>query len=348
MRFRFALLGAVTCSLAGCPSTEDCPEPQIWNGTFCVEPYDGGTDTSGFDSGRAPDVPCGGCTSGVCDIASGDCVPCLDGDASTCTEDGDNACVGNTCVACDSNDDCTSLDAPECSSANECVSCTDDEACVGRAGTLACHDGSCAECSAGNATACTAGVCNLLDGTCTTTPARSGNPCRDCVNDLQCAVGQLCVPTDFPVGSGTVIGHHCAWREDATEDGGPMGACSQVPPYIRGAMATSINGVTARVCTPRVASCDALQDFSGVSCSPPGTTPNPMCGATDVDDGFCRMLDAGTNRCTVGCTSNDDCPCNDGTCARQYRCNAGFCEFDCTCAVGSSSCTLTSSGGACP
>ncbi len=33
-----------------------------------------------------------------------------------------------------------------------------------------------------------------------------------------------------------------------------------------------------------------------------------MCGRDSVNDGVCRMFGSTTNRCTVFCLSDDDCP----------------------------------------
>jgi hypothetical protein len=203
-----------------------------------------------------------------------------------------------------------------------------------------CEGGACVECSAADETACGTNVCDVAMGTCTTVAMGSVSLCGPCTSDRACMAGQVCAPTELPVGSGTVIGSYCLWRLDASP--GPMGACSRVPPYGREDMVTTASGTETSVCTPAVSTCDALLDFRATPCGTGGVTPtsadDAACGVTGVNDGFCRVRDAASNRCTVACTTYDDCPCTTGDCSRQYECQSNRCDFTRTCDTTSGTC----------
>jgi hypothetical protein len=316
--------------LTGCPTTVTCDADETFDGTNCV-PFDGGNVDAGSDGAMEdPDVPCGGCAAGVCDVISGDCVECLGDDATTCTVDGENACVGNECVACDSSDDCTSLTAPECNGSNACVPCTGPEACEGRTGTTVCDvagDGACVECVT-NADCGTGEGCVPETHTCRNFVPRDASLCGDCVADEECPVGQLCIPMMYDDPATTAAdpvfaGNHCLWRSDASGPG-PGGACSTIRPYVATRSVTSVDDVTTNVCVLAVSTCEAHEDFrdSEMPCTL-DATGDALCGREGVPDAVCRMLDAAANLCTVYCVSDTDCragvTCDTGVSPGQCR-----------------------------
>jgi hypothetical protein len=333
--------------LVACPSTETCPDGTLWypDRGMCLPPQDGGIDTGMSDGGSDASGDTGLCsgtcggTTPFCRTSDDTCVACLE--ATDC-DGANNACVDGECLPCDSNDDCEDLAAAQCNTTtNTCEACTGNAACTGRTGTEVCAAGECVECSAADETACGANVCNLLTSECETavTPG-SVALCGACTNDRACMTGQVCAPTEFPVGSGTEVGNFCLWRLDAAP--GPAGACSRVPPYGREDPVMTVSGVSTSVCGPAVSTCTALLNFRAIPCGTAGTmppaTPEAACGIPAVDDGFCRVRDAASNRCTVACTTYDDCPCVDGTCARQYECQSNRCDFTRTCDTTTGTC----------
>ena len=71
---------------------------------------------------------------------------------------------------------------------------------------------------------------------------------------------------------------------------------------------TSVDAVTATMCTFRESTCEAQAAFSSTNCMTLNAAGNALCGQASLNDGLCQMLDAAANRCTVFCLSDDDCP----------------------------------------
>ncbi len=290
------VLGALTLSGCPAPSTGVCREHPT--SPECV---DAATDAG----------PCGG----ACPVA-----------APYCDEE------RNSCVACRAATDCTDVDASYCV-VGVCRGCEADSDCAHLAaeGTGVCEpvNDRCVECRANREEACGENACDAATHRCTDRPRASRGPCQECIADSECREGQLCVPME---SQGVALGTFCAWREDARTPG-PYGTCTRVPPYVRRVERTSVDGVTAMVCELRVTNCLAHADFLGTTCTMPDSWPpyDPACGAEDVDDGFCFALDSVTSRCTVGCTTVQDCPCTGVSCSRQFRCTQGFCSLSETC-----------------
>ena len=349
----FPLVLVVLASCAILPVKEECASGFMMSGDDCIPIVrdaggDGGRDMAqsdlGVDEGTPDAGPCGmPCTGAtpVCNEGTGECVECTAGATAACSG-ATPVCDTATseCVACLANSDCTTAGASECALATHtCVGCTADAACAGRAGTTACDPtrGECVQCTGTNRTACGANVCDVAARTCATSAVGSANLCENCVSDVQCQAGQVCVA----MSGGTptrVLGHYCLWREAATEVGAPNGACSRTRPYAQGAERSALEAGMVRVCEPRIASCDALVDFSSptATCTPAApAVANATCGATDVDDGYCQFFDVASNRCTVGCTTFEDCPDAPGTAC--YRCVGNYCAFS----------TGVESGGGC-
>ena len=150
--------------------------------------------------------------------------------------------------------------------------------------------------------------------------------CGDCTADTDCAAGQLCIPMTYddpatPAADPVAVGNHCLWRSDASGTGAPNGDCfANARPYARTSMLTSVDGVTADVCTLAVSTCAAQEDFRMVNCMTLDAAGDALCGVASVPDGVCRNVSGTTNRCTVFCLSDDDCPgttCAPGAVPRQ-------------------------------
>ena len=329
----------------------ECPRDDAGPGDAGGDLGDLGDSAAGDLGADAPMTDAGPCgmacpaATPVCDVSSGTCVQCNAADDSECsgaTPVCDTAAASatrNRCVACNVDSDCTSLTAPQCNTTHACVPCTASAACTGRAAATVCDvaGGACVRCTGADRTACALNVCDVEARTCSTSAVNSANLCEPCVSDVQCQTGQVCVGMsgDTPT---RVLGHFCLWLEAATGTGAPAGDCLATRPYRQGADRTALEAGSVRVCEPRIATCEALLDFdsSTTPCTPAAPAiPNDACGAIDVDDGYCQLVSGVTNRCTVACTSFEDCP--DPLGAARYRCTAGLCSFT----------TGTESGGAC-
>ena len=95
--------------------------------------------------------------------------------------------------------------------------------------------------------------------------------------DLQCPLGEMCVNEMF---NGSSVGYLCFYKQGDTADGAPASCISNGRPYsgvLKGA--TSIDGQTADLCSLRVSTCTALNQFSQTSCtSSTGTSNDQLCG----------------------------------------------------------------------
>ncbi len=317
----------IALSLFGCSETATCPEgmarrmlPDGTYGAQCESLPDGSSDASTPDAGQGDAGPCGRACMGttpVCNTETHQCVGCIG--SETCG-DGTPHCdtAGTmTCVECLSDAHCTTAGMAHCD-AGHCVPCEDSTQCT-IDGLGLCSAGTCVQCTARDRSACGDNVCDGSTNTCTTRPAHDKGLCQECVADDECMPGQLCVPMTF---MDTDVGSFCLWREDATEFGAPNNDCTSVPPYWRGLRVTSIDDTVANVCTLDQTTCVALNQFRTQSCSGP-TVGDAQCGAPDVGDGLCRFFSGTSNRCTIPCITDDDCPgvtCNTGVTTR-------YCNF---------------------
>ncbi len=276
------------------------------------------------------------CTEGVCNTETHECVQCLSradcsGNAPAC-DTNTNLCVAclensdcsdampfcnpeeQSCVECLEDTDCTESDASWCD-AGSCAPCQTNDDCTHLTGTTVCDAevGQCVECTGTDYENCgtldgTPLVCDSLQRTCTSNKHQAAGLCNACVSDAHCKPGQLCVNETL---EGTQLGYRCFWQKEGGGEA-PLG-CSQVPPYVTTkADVTSIDGVAADVCTLRVSTCKAHQDFSNTDCEAAPDVPDAsLCGEPDIADSGCLLFDtAGEDniyRCTVRCSGHDDC-----------------------------------------
>jgi hypothetical protein len=297
----------------------------------------GTTDTSGPGSGTDTDtsgtVPC----DPACDPASdtpicaedGICVPCsvgsecaavdtsnpachADGRCVQCTDSDTTACDGSDtpvchpdllqCVGCNDSTDCTASPSLSRCDGNTCGACLDDDDCTHLTGTQVCDDGICVECTPDDDSACGGKVCDVGASTCTNRDKASKGLCEDCVASSECTAGNVCVMTRFEDSQNVV--------QDAGFFCQEVMASSCPRPYAGVEPLTTVEGDPSTVCTLRVTTCTAYDQFSEQTCSADGA--DDECGDPRFDDGYCRPYPAnpGTFRCTTPCGSDDDCKLN--------------------------------------
>jgi len=117
-----------------------------------------------------------------------------------------------------------------------------------------------------------------MSKTCSTLKAASADICQPCVSDAHCKPGRLCVQE---IVNGKMLGFACFWKEGDPANGAPPTCLVEGRPFAKQVLnASSIDGATANICTLRVSSCLALQQFSSVDCK--GTdsmADHSKCGA---------------------------------------------------------------------
>lgn len=344
--------GMVDVSCGDEPTRRSCVEACADDPTLShCNPTDAGPDTGApdgsVDAGPDAAMPCDELCMGdtpQCNTTTRQCVQCLTppdcpdtGNATMCNDAGQ-------CVQCLGDADCSEPGASVCATdglmAGTCVGCTpgDNMGCMGvmdGEGTSLniCNDsagsGVCVECNGDDETACGDFVCDVLAQTCTDDVMRGMTPtCGECVSNLQCRRGHTCAPTDL---DGTDAGFFCLWDLGAPEMA-PI-ACSMVRPFGTPDNVSTIGGQAAEVCTLRLSTCPAYNDFSGPGRGSPSCagqdTPeaDADCGHPDLDDGFCVMEDAASNLCTTRCTNDIDCVF--GPLRDEYMCDmsTGLCSF---------------------
>lgn len=216
-----------------------------------------------------------------CDPDKRECVECLDNDA--CGDD-TPLCEDNVCVGCSAPEDCAPLDLAQCLPNGKCVACTSEADCDDK-------------------------VCDPTTNTCTTLPAHTLNACETCEHDAQCQVGQVCVEMKYADPAEGVVGSFCFWKKDAAAVGAPNGTCGlNSRPFASQLDVTSVDGVEATICTLATTTCPAMLQFrtTVTGCSTPGTD-DVACGASDFNDGRCRLNGASQPKCTYPCSGNEDC-----------------------------------------
>ncbi|HEX6242943.1 MAG TPA: hypothetical protein VFZ61_18650 [Polyangiales bacterium] len=219
----------------------------------------------------------------VCDVGSGTCVGCTDGNDGQCAHiQGKGVCSAGSCVQCRRDK------ADACSMAGAQYVCD--------ATTHACdfqrklHSKTlCNACVSAADTGCKAKL--------------------DCVSDDECQTGQACV--DVPAGGGKKVCQQFV-------SGSPCPA-----PYTKltDSAAASADGPAVKVCTFAVATtCMAHAHYRVKRCGTPsasnpdqdvpGTGLDSKCGEENIADGYCVYSEAFKQHlCTVPCNANNnDCP----------------------------------------
>jgi hypothetical protein len=238
-------------------------------------------------------------------VDAGDCTGNPDGPVCKTTA-GAGAAEINTCVQCQTNVDCQSPGASVCSN-NVCVACTADspddgidEACrhidsngatAGGTPLRVCDSGTCVQCTGPRRADCNPNVCNSLTKACTAFPVGSAELCETCVSDAHCAATERCATQLF---GATNLGSFCF----PIGTGGAGTTCN-LTPYSQLAVSTTIDGVSANLCTLRRTTCAGLADVASQSCD-----ADADCGEAGQDDGRCDTV---SETCSVPCTGNVDC-----------------------------------------
>lgn len=321
---RVSLFLTVSLGLVACTGSDvrcvDRPTDPLCQDVDSGGGDDGGPGDTGVDAPMGDaHVPCGGSCNGTTPhcLVSGTTETCVG-----CTSDGD--CTGATetlceptshaCVECLDSATCTDVGASLCDATHSCVGCGDNADCTHLTGTPVCDTAAstCVACLS-NADCDATHGCDTSTNTCVTFTAASASACDECVRDAECHAGQLCVPMTYDDPTTTAadpvaVGNRCLWRQDAAGTGAPNGDCTTLPPYVRASALTSVDGVATMVCSFRESTCEAQAAFSATNCMTLDAAGDALCGVIGVHDGVCRMFGATTNRCTVFCGSDDDCP----------------------------------------
>jgi hypothetical protein len=324
MRSSFGILG-LSISILVFAFVGGCDNPFA----TCTEGFDCPGDGTGYPSGAGNSGgsnPSGGNGSGGENLG-GSC-------GDTCTDEKPH-CIEDeaTCVECTKHAHCEDPAKPVCGLKNTCDPCRTNADCkdvLGLTDTPVCVNdlglddfGKCVGCL--TETDCGGNICDPTTKTCLDYPFRKKSLCAPCEHDLECKVGEYCVPQVF---GGTTIGNFCTQTKEARV--GAEGNCSaEGAPFADNKELTSVGGVTARFCVLATTTCPA---YSHHRQQPEGCNAasqlDSACGAPNVDDGLCRQKDGETTFfCTYPCTATADCP---KVGVLQYECvNApdGYCAL---------------------
>ena len=265
----------------------------------------GDTSNSGGAGNSGGSNPSGGNGSGGENLG-GSC-------GDTCTDEKPH-CIEDeaTCVECTKHAHCENPAKPVCGLKNTCDPCRTNADCkdvLGLTDTPVCVNdlglddfGKCVGCL--TETDCGGNICDPTTKTCLELPFRKKSLCAPCEHDLECKVGEYCVPQVF---GGTTIGNFCTQTKEARV--GAEGNCSaEGAPFADNKELTSVGGVTARFCVLRTTTCPAYSDHSQQPTGCAASQLDSACGAPDVNDGLCRQKDGETTFfCTYRCGSDLDC-----------------------------------------
>jgi hypothetical protein len=117
--------------------------------------------------------------------------------------------------------------------------------------------------------------------------------------------------------NGSPVGYFCFYKQGDTTNGAPAVCGDTGRPYVKVITgATSIDSQTADICSLRVSTCPALNQFSQTNCSPSGTPSDANCGFAPGVDSKCAAFTTTQYLCTVTCASDFDCKAG-------FSCNTG-------------------------
>lgn len=342
--FAFVLVGGCDNPFAHCRENFNCPgdgDGRKSGGASNSGGESNGTGSSDGSGGLAGDTsnsggagnsggssPSGGNGSGGENLG-GSC-------GDTCTDEKPH-CIEDeaTCVECTKHAHCEDPAKPVCGLKNTCDPCRTNADCkdvLGLTDTPVCVNdlglddfGKCVGCL--TETDCGGNICDPTTKTCLDYPFRKKSLCAPCEHDLECKVGEYCVPQVF---GGTTIGNFCTQTKEARV--GAEGSCSgdaSGPPFVDTKTLTSVGGVEAQFCVLATTTCPAYshhrQQPEGCNAA---SQSDSACGAPNVDDGLCRQKNMDvTFFCTYPCGSDLDCP---KAGAVQFAClNApdGYCSI---------------------
>jgi len=275
----------------------------------------------------------------------GTCVPCTTDEVRACPAAAPTCDPSaNQCVQCVNDTRCGDPQRSACNAtAHTCEPCSASDDCAHIPGKHVCSEGACVECTRGNISACSESVvgeappiqfvCNPVSHTCDRTrAARSKQTCENCVSDLECSSGNVCV--DVPAGAGNRV---CQQVRTTA-------ACPR--PYVSASLQSVLTADGEErviVCTFGLdTTCEAHRHYRNQRCGTPiapgatqdieGSGNNARCGAAGRDDGFCIWHSAlRQHLCTVHCNNNVvDCPVDAATCSVQIyagQMSRNLCSF---------------------
>jgi len=276
-----------------------------------------------------------GCQSGVCNISTGMCVPCL----------GDNDCAsGQTCNT--TTNQCETPPPPTCTVDAQC---SNGQICLNGTCTPGCDQNS----------QCVSNNCDLSTHTCVPPPP--------CTTDSQCGSGQICLNGSCTPGcdqNNQCVSNQC---DLSTHNCVPPPTCSTDGDCASGQIC--LNGSCTPGCDQNSQCSSNNCDLSTHTCVPP-----PSCSAdTDCDSGqIClngtctpgcdqnsqctsNSCDLSTHTCVPPptCSSDTDCAsgeiCLNGTCApgcdQDNQCVSNQCELSTHNCVPPPACTMDSQCG---
>jgi hypothetical protein len=303
-------------------------------------------DDARIGDGGKRDAASNGCrcndpSEPICIEATKTCVACT-ADAGTCAAGELCDVLHGECVQCLTNTDCKNPNASVCDLASHtCNGCQETSAsdCSHIEGKQVCLESKCVQCTKDKLAACEVqqsptttvqNACHALTHTCSDNEVKKTPPCGECVSDAQCTLGHVCVAMAF--GGQPIAGKwYCQPVREALN-------CAAKRPYIVLAPGhPTIEGVVADVCTLRDSTCAAQNDYlkkfcgldqsdqpialndAGAPIGPSVKGDNTRCGLVGVDDGYCREVQPGLHRCTVGCAELLDCPMSASGCTGQVH-----------------------------
>lgn len=250
------------------------------------------------------------------------------GETPGCVEAADGK---RLCVACASDEHCTSPVASRCDlETNLCVECNGVGQCAHLGETPACdvERGRCVECTPDEDVACDGRACNAVKGsaayqTCSEFAKGGSRGCEECVSNEQCAEGHECVHETVSWLFRQPTGRRFCMAVAVND-------CADNAPFLSTRIERSMSGEEKAFCKLRDVTCTSYALYgTGPDVVPEG---EPGAGqATCQDDvscgydwipGRCVAFTETTNRCSYACQTDDDCPrypspvpCANGVCA---------------------------------
>ncbi|QQR88925.1 MAG: hypothetical protein IPJ88_11925 [Myxococcales bacterium] len=271
------LLGSLTaCEITGKGDPENSP-----CGKFCEDPQPYcNTDLKQCVSCLSSTEHCLAAEASFCSDA-GSCTGCTqDTDCAHIENKGVCDTTTNTCIACDSNDDCTDPQSPLCLvSSGTCVQCfvgQDDEHCT---------DGD------------KVYSCNPATNTCTQTETESVENCMACQADSECKTNHKCVPMDY---DGSAYGNYCLQIEN--------GDCSN--PFRTVVDKVSVSSAEDSEPNSYCGVNESLTTCEAVLAWGDPCTMESICvvNGEEALGSFCRKVAGADNSCAYPC--EDDVECN--------------------------------------
>jgi hypothetical protein len=110
------------------------------------------------------------------------------------------------------------------------------------------------------------------------------------------------------------VGYFCHWKKGDTAAGAPTDCFATGKPYAGTQVnMTSIDGTVSDICTLGTSTCIANNQFKIKDCAVGSAASDPACGFAPTKDSKCAQVPSSSSyRCTMTCTSDEDCPT--GTC----------------------------------